>query len=367
MWNLSPHQTGVLPVASSTTHGGIFDDPRALQRMLREYRSPRLLRSLIELLITAVPLALFWALAWITLDAGHWWGFLFTVPAAAFLVRLFMLQHDCGHGALFHSRRANDLVGRVIGVLTLAPYDFWRHTHAHHHSTAGNLDRPHTGGINTLTVRQYQEQSSTGRLLYRLYRHPLILFGLAPSYVFILNYRLPFGFMRHGPMPWLSTMGTNLGIAIVVTTMIWLLGAGAFLRVQLPVTLLAGSIGIWLFYVQHQFSSTVHEHADDWTFHETALYGSSHYDLPAVLRWFTANIGVHHVHHLASRIPFYRLPEVLRDHPQLRGISRVTLQQSLGTVRLALWDEEHRQLVAFAPHADVTACASAPTATPSAH
>jgi acyl-lipid omega-6 desaturase (Delta-12 desaturase) len=320
---------------------------RALQHVLGDYRAPRLARSVLELLLTAVPFACFWALMWATLSAGYWAGLLLAVPAAAFLVRMFMIQHDCGHGSFFPSRRANDWVGRAIGVLTLTPYDFWRYTHARHHANSGNLDRPHVGGIDTLTVREYHALSRARRLRYRLYRHPLVLFGLGPGYVFVLHYRLPVGFMRAGRMPWLSTMGTNAAIVILVTAMIWLVGVGPFLLVQLPITLLAGVIGIWLFYVQHQFEGTAWAHDDAWTFQEAALRGSSHYDLPGVLRWLTANIGVHHVHHLASRIPFYRLPEVLNDHPRLREINRLTLRQSFKSVRLTLWDEERRRLVAF--------------------
>ncbi|MDI5933843.1 fatty acid desaturase [Halomonas kalidii] len=326
----------------------ITAEPRALKRALGEYRTPRLARSVVELMVTVIPFAALWILMWGTLSAGYWLGLLFAVPAAGFLVRLFMIQHDCSHGSFFRSRRANDWVGRAIGVLTLTPYDLWRHSHALHHAGSGNLDRPRVGGIDTLTVRQYRGLPRTQRLLYRLYRHPLVLFGVGPTYLFILDHRLPVGFMRAGWMPWLSTMSTNAAIALLVTTMIWLVGVIPFLLVQLPITLLASSIGVWLFYVQHQFEATLWEHDADWTFHETALYGSSHYDLPGPLRWITANIGIHHVHHLCSRIPSYRLPEVLRDHPALRHIGRLTPRQSLESVRLVLWDEEQRRLVSFA-------------------
>jgi acyl-lipid omega-6 desaturase (Delta-12 desaturase) len=318
-----------------------------LRELLRKYRAPRLARSVLELLVTVVPFALFWGLTWAVVNAGHWAGLLFAMPAAAFLVRLFMIQHDCGHGSFFRSRRVNDWVGRVIGVLTLTPYDFWRHSHALHHASSGNLDRPQIGGIDTLTVCEYQALPPLRRLRYRLYRHPLVLFGLGPGYVFLLRYRLPVGFMRAGPTPWLSTMGTNVAIVALVAAMMWLVGVGPFLLVQLPITLLAGLTGIWLFYVQHQFEDAAWAHDGEWTFQDAALRGSSHYDLPGVLRWLTANIGVHHVHHLMSRIPSYRLPEVLKDHPQLRDINRLTLRQSLRSVPLALWDEDQQRLVAF--------------------
>ncbi|WP_018951979.1 fatty acid desaturase [Thioalkalivibrio sp. AKL12] len=323
------------------------DDPRALQRALSAYRTPLLARSVFELVVTVIPFGLFWFLTWASVSAGYWIGLVLAIPAAGFLVRLFMIQHDCGHGSFFPSRRANDWVGRALGIFTLTPYDFWRRTHALHHAHSGNLDRADEGSIDTLSVREYQALSASQRLRYRLYRHPLILFGLGPVYLFMLSNRLPVGFLRAGWMPWLSTMGTNAGIALVVVGMMWLVGAGTFLLVHLPIAVLAGAIGVWLFYVQHQFENTRWAHDEAWSFQETALYGSSYYELPAVLRWMTANIGIHHVHHLASRIPFYRLPEVLEDHPQLRKISRVTLKQSLHCARLALWDEERQRLVPF--------------------
>jgi omega-6 fatty acid desaturase (delta-12 desaturase) len=173
------------------------------------------------------------------------------------------------------------------------------------------------------------------------------MFGIGPTYLFVLQQRLPIGMLRGGWRPWLSTMTTNFGIALVVATLIWLVGTGPFLLVHLPIILIAGAIGVWLFFVQHQFDPTFWARDGEWTLHEAALYGSSHYDLPAVLRWFTANIGMHHVHHLCSRIPYYRLPKALRDHPELRGVGRLTMRQSLGCVRLVLWDESERRLVSF--------------------
>ncbi|WP_290650790.1 fatty acid desaturase [Aquisalimonas sp.] len=327
---------------------GTTDNPRALRRSLSHYCGPRVARSVGEILITAIPFVLLWGLTWSALNAGYWIGLILAVPAGAFLVRLFMIQHDCSHGSFFRSRRANNWIGRVIGVLTLTPYDHWRHSHAVHHASSGNLDRPNIGGIDTLTVREYQALPRMRRLRYRLYRHPIILFGIGPMYIFLLDHRLPVGFMRSGWMPWVSTLGTNAAIALVVAGMIWLVGLGPFLLVQLPITLVASVIGVWLFYVQHQFEDTYWKHQDEWSFDQAAINGSSHYVLPGVLRWFSANIGVHHVHHLCSRIPSYRLPEVLRDYPELRNVGRITLRQSLASISLALWDEHKQRLVSFA-------------------
>ncbi|XOZ34502.1 fatty acid desaturase [Halomonadaceae bacterium KBTZ08] len=322
-------------------------EPRALSRRLNHYRQPRRSRSIMEIAVTAVPFALIWILMWATLGLSYWLTLLLSVPAAGFLVRLFMIQHDCSHMSFFHSRKANHWVGRVIGVFTLTPHDLWRYTHIQHHANSGNLDRPSIGGLETLTVREFHALTFFQRLRYRLYRHPIVLFGFGPAYIFLLSYRLPFGFMRNGWMPWMSTMGTNLGIAALVAILIGSVGLGPFLLIQLPITLVASTIGVWLFYVQHQFETTYWEHDDQWTSQEAALHGSSHYVLPGVLRWFSANIGVHHVHHLCSRIPCYRLPEVLRDFPELQEVSRITLWQSIESVRLALWDENKRRLVSF--------------------
>jgi omega-6 fatty acid desaturase (delta-12 desaturase) len=300
-----------------------------------------------EIAVTAVPFALLWFLTWAALSAGYALGLLLAVPAGAFLVRLFLIQHDCGHGAFFRSQAGNDWVGRILGVLTFTPYDYWRRCHAIHHASSGNLDARGVGDVDTLTVAEFRALSPARRFLYRLYRHPLVLFGFGPTYLFLLRHRLPIGMMSKGWRPWLSAMGTNAAILVVAGALVPVMGLKLFLLVHLPILLVAASLGTWLFYVQHQFEHTHWERGEGWSFHEAALRGSSHYVLPPILRWLSANISIHHVHHLASRIPYYRLPDVLREIPALAGLSRVTLKESLGTVRLVLWDEEKRRLVSF--------------------
>ncbi len=322
-------------------------DIRALTQRLARYRQPNHGRSIVEILITAVPFALLWLLMLWSLHIGYGLYLLLAIPAAGLLVRLFMIQHDCGHGSFFRRRTVNDWVGRVIGVFTLTPYDFWRRAHGIHHATSGNLDHRGTGDIDTLTVREYLRLSRWRRLVYRLYRHPIIMFGVGPTYLFMLRQRLPFGQVREGWVPWVSTMATNGAIAVVVAGMVWWVGIWPFLLVHLPITVLGGAMGVWLFYVQHQFEHTEWSENASWSFPNAALYGSSHYDLPAVLRWFTANIGVHHVHHLCSRIPFYRLPLALRHNPDLVSVGRLTLMQSLACVSLVLWDETAHRLISF--------------------
>jgi len=323
-------------------------DARHWTQILSRYRKPSHARSIAEIAITALPLMALCVASWFAFSRGHWWAsLLIAIPASGFLMRLFMIQHDCGHGAFFSSRWANDWTGSVIGVFTLTPYGLWRRTHAIHHATSGNLGRRGIGDVTTLTVREYRAHSRWGRLAYRLYRHPLVIFGLGPAYLFFLQQRLPIGLMRGGWRPWASAMATNLAIVLIAATFVWVIGFKAVLAVYVPVALLAATLGVWLFYVQHQFEHTAWEPDAEWNLHEAALHGSSHYDLPAFLRWFTANIGVHHVHHLCSRIPYYRLPQVLRDYPELRAVGRLTLLESFRCVHLVLWDETQRRLVSF--------------------
>jgi omega-6 fatty acid desaturase (delta-12 desaturase) len=258
-----------------------------------------------------------------------------------------MIQHDCGHGAFFGKRQVDDWIGRVLGVLTLTPYDCWRRSHAIHHASSGNLDARGIGDVTTLTVAEYDALSFWGRLRYRLYRHPAVMFGFGPIWLFVIQHRVPVGLMRSGLVPWLSTMATNAAIVALTLGLIWLVGPGPFLLIQLPILFLASAAGVWLFYVQHQFEDTHWTGRKDWDFEHAALHGSSYYDLPAPLRWFTANIGIHHVHHISSRVPYYRLPEVLVDYPELKQIGRISLLESLRGVKLVLWDEAKKKLVSF--------------------
>ncbi len=322
-------------------------DIRSIAKRLTRYRVPSRSRSLFEIVVTLAPLLAIGALAWVALQHRIWWGLLLVAPAAAFLLRLFMIQHDCSHGSFFRAKGVNDWVGRVIGVFTLTPYDYWRQSHVVHHATSGALDRRSLGAVETLTVDEYRALPRLKRAGYWLYRHPLVMFGLGPAYIFLLQHRLPVGMMRDGWRPWISVQATNLGILAVAAGMIWAFGWLPFLLVYLPIVLIASSIGVWLFFVQHQFETTYWARGEDWDFQEAALKGSSHYALPPILRWFTANIGVHHVHHLNSRIPYYRLQQVLRDEPQLRDMSRLTLLQSVRCAGLTLWDEASQRLISF--------------------
>ncbi|WP_298843650.1 fatty acid desaturase [uncultured Roseobacter sp.] len=316
-------------------------------KILSRYRKPDASRSALELAVTAGPFLLLWALAWWSLSVSAWLAIAISFLNAAFLVRLFAIQHDCGHGSFFENKTLSDWIGRVIGVLTLTPYDVWRRSHAMHHGSSGNLGRRGMGDIHTLTVREYQERTPFGRLMYRLYRNPIVLFCLGPGYLFFIQNRLPLGFMDKVGF-WVSALCTNAAIFAALGVMFYFGGAMPILLIFLPTTLLAATAGVWLFYVQHQFETTHWDADEDWQLHDAALEGSSHYVLPRVLQWLSANIGIHHVHHVNSRIPFYRLPEVLRDHEELVDINRMTIRESLRNARLHLWDEESRRLLSFA-------------------
>lgn len=315
--------------------------------LLAKYRDPSTKRSLFELAATLTGFLAFWAAAWAALSISPWLAVAIAILNGFWLVRLFLIQHDCGHQSFFASREANDWVGRAIGVLTLTPYTVWKRTHSIHHAHAGNLDRRGIGDVMTLTVEEYHQRGWLGRFLYRAYRHPIVMFGVGPAYLFILEYRLPLGLMTAGWRYWLSAMGTNAVLAGLIVGLYLLGGWQVPVLIFVPTVVAAATIGVWLFFVQHQFEETYWDHDNDWQVHDAALLGSSHYKLPQPLRWMTANIGIHHVHHLYSRIPFYRLSEILRDYPTLAEAQVLTLRESLSCARLHLWDEAGRRLVTF--------------------
>lgn len=320
---------------------------RAWGAKLAAYRNPSWPVALWELGLTlAVVLTASWSAAF-AFEVAAWWLLVPAIPVAGgAVVRLFMIQHDCGHLSFVPGRRANDVIGRVLGIITLTPYDFWRHAHNLHHAHSGDLDQRGFGDVTTLTLLEYKQRSPLGRLRYWLYRHPLVLFGIGPAYTFALSHRLPLG-RFHDRRSWVSVMGTNAAIAAYF--LLWWQATGSleFLAIYIPTMWVAATVGVWLFFVQHQFEETYWERTRNWSFHDAALYGSSYLVLPAWLNWFTANIGIHHVHHLVNRIPFYRLGQVLRDFPALAEIGRVSFVESLAVCRLVLWDEAAGRMLTF--------------------
>jgi omega-6 fatty acid desaturase (delta-12 desaturase) len=304
-------------------------------------------RSIGQLLASAIPFFSLWTLAYLSLGVSYWLTLALALPAAGFLMRLFMIQHDCGHGSFFKSRKARDRVGFMIGVLTLTPYAYWRKTHAYHHAHSGDLDLRGFGDITTLTVEEYHALPWIRRFGYRLYRHPMVLFGIGAVLHFVAFHRYPWDTPREWKRAWRSVWLTNLALVGIVGLMAVTIGLRDFFLVQAPITIMACSLGVWLFYVQHQFEDTYWFRHEEWDYFDAALEGSSLLVLPKPLQWLTANIGLHHIHHVNARIPNYKLPEAMEAIPELQNPTRVTIRDTLELIRLTLWDEKGQRLVRF--------------------
>ena len=309
------------------------------------YEVPDRKRAILQVLTTIVPFGVLWATMLVTLEYGYWLTLLLAVPTAGFLVRLFLIQHDCVHRSFFPSTLANDVLGCVIGLVTLTPHYYWRRLHLLHHATSGNLERRGHGDIDVLTVTEYLRLSPPRRFLYRVYRNPLVLFGIAPTLHFVIMQRFYMSQFTRGGRERASVYATNAGL-LALLTIVWLtLGIRPLLLVQVPVMLLASSAGVWLFYVQHQFDRAYWETEDGWDYVAAAMQGSSYYALPKPLEWLTCHIGLHHIHHLTPGVPNYRLQQCLDENPELQQANRLTFRQSLRCASLKLWDEELKMLV----------------------
>src|SRR5579859_2712549 len=310
-----------------------------------KYQQPSTSRALWQLLNTLVPYAATWYLIHFALQASAWLAVLLAILAGGFLVRLFILSHDCGHGSFFKSRRANDVLGFITGVLSFTPYHHWRWQHALHHASAGDLDRRGTGDVWTLTVEEYLKGSRWKRFAYRLARNPFVLFVLAPLFLFVVRQRIPS--RKAGRRERNSVYLTNMALLVLASGLSFLLGFKTYLLLQCGVLLASGVAGVWLFYVQHQFEGVYWERGEEWDYATAALQGSSFYKLPKVLQWFSGNIGFHHIHHLSPRIPNYNLERCHRAEPLFQTVQPVTLLSSLKSLTFRLWDEQRRRLVSF--------------------
>jgi acyl-lipid omega-6 desaturase (Delta-12 desaturase) len=312
---------------------------------LAEYAEPRLGRSLLEIATSVVPYLAGSALIYLTRGVSVVLTLVLIVVTAGFLVRTFVVFHDCAHGSFLPSKRANGYLGRFTGLFVLSPFARWRHDHAIHHATSGDLERRGVGDVITLTVAEYHDRGLRGRVAYRLIRNPLVMFGLGPVIAMVVGPRIATRAQR--PRMRHSVLLTDVVLVAVVSALCWLLGWQSFLLVWAPSAMLAGSIGIWLFYVQHQFEDAYWQSADDWHYDEAALRGSSYLKLPKVLQFFTGNIGLHHVHHLNSHIPNYNLQRAHDENPVFNQVPTLSLSDALRTVTLKLWDEKRGKLVTF--------------------
>jgi acyl-lipid omega-6 desaturase (Delta-12 desaturase) len=316
------------------------------RKRLAPYARPDTRRSVIDVLTSAVPYLALTALMYAVLDVSHLLVLALAIPAAGFLLRTFIVFHDCTHGSFLANRRANNWVGIACGLLVYTPFHSWRHEHAVHHATSGDLDKRGMGDVETLTAAEYRAKPWYGRLGYRLFRNPVIMLGLGPIWALMLEPRLVPGWAR--PRFAAKIIATDLAIAAIVTALILAFGWQAFLLVQMPAALLAGAAGVFLFYVQHQFEDVYWERNDGWSFADSALRGASHLVLPKVLQFFTGNIGLHHVHHLSARIPNCNLQRAHDENPVFHDVPTLTLADGFRALRLKVYDEESRQLVTFA-------------------
>ncbi len=314
-----------------------------LRAAIAPYQRAELHRSLWQVANTFIPYLLLWYLMYRSLTVSYWITLALAVIAGGFLIRIFTILHDCGHGSFFSSQRANDILGSICGVFTFTPYFQWRHDHAMHHATTGDLDRRGHSDVYTLTVAEYREMSRLERLKYRIFRHPLLMLLAGPAWAFIISQRVPLAHSR--PRERRSVHATNLALLVVLGLLSLLMGLKAYLLLQLAVALFAATVAVWLFYCQHQFEETYWAQHEEWDFEMAALRGSSYFHMPRVLQWFTGNIGFHHVHHLNPRIPNYHLEASHNSHPRFQEATTLTWWSSRQCFTFKLWDKQRQQLV----------------------
>ena len=321
---------------------------RRIHRHCMSFRGADVRRSLIQIANTVPAFLALIVLIGLLATNYYWASLLLAIPAGGLLVRIFIMQHDCGHGSFMQSRQGNDRIGALLSVFTLTPYDHWKRSHATHHATSGNLEKRGIGDIDTLTVGEYSALTPGQKLKYRIYRNLVVQLVIGAPLNFFLLQRLPSTHAMGDKQAWISVIALNAAIIVFYGSLMWVFGPVLILKTFVPVIAIATWAGGWLFYVQHQYEMTLWDHEDRWDFHVASLFGSSHYVLPKWLQWFTGNIGLHHIHHLCSGIPNYRLEECMNASAELRAVENtLTLWESLKSIPLALWDEKARQMISF--------------------
>ena len=313
------------------------------QPIVAKYAKPDLTRSLWQIANTLIPYFVLWGLMIWSVQISDWITLGRSVLAAGFLMRTFIIFHDCGHGSFFKSKKANELVGRITGFLNFTPYYRWKHDHAIHHATSGNLDKRGSGDVHTMTVREYLAAPWWKKAAYRIVRHPLALLGVGPLLIFLVAHRIP---PLKGKRARSSVWWTNISLAVAIALLCWLIGWKTYVLVQLPIVMISATIGIWLFYVQHNFDPTYWDNQEGWEFVKAGLQGSSFYKLPLILQWFSGNIGFHHIHHLSAKIPNYNLPRCYAENSEFH-VRPLTILTSLKSLSLRLYDEERKMLVGW--------------------
>jgi acyl-lipid omega-6 desaturase (Delta-12 desaturase) len=321
--------------------------PRDWNQILRPYKKIHHGKSLFQLLSTAALFVAGWYAMYRSLEVGYWLTLLLAIPMVGFQMRLFIIQHDLGHGAFLRNQKVANAIGFVLGVLTLTPYQYWRRCHAVHHATAGDLDHRELGDVDTLTVEEYRSRSPWGRFQYRFYRSFLTLLVIGPIWQFWVKHRYPAAIPKDWKKERASVWWTNLALVAILAVAWMTVGLEAFLMIELPILFLSASFGVWLFYVQHQFEDTYWERHPEWSYYQAGLEGSSFLDMPRWLHWYTGNIGYHHIHHLSSKVPNYNLRRCMEENPELHHCTRFGLLDSVRCARLKLWDEENKQLIGF--------------------
>ena len=331
----------------STTTPSTLNEPlpsmAELNRELAAYQKADVKHSMIQLANTLIPYALLWYLMYLSLSVSYALTLGLSILAAGFLVRVFIFFHDCGHNSFFPSIQLNKRVGFLLGLLVFTPAEHWWHSHAIHHATSGNLDKRGHGDVRTLTLDEYLSSKWPFRFGYRFFRHPLVMFGLGPLYMFLFIHRLPIP--RYGKKETMSVVWANLGIIMMATILSLLMGFKNYVLIQLPVIWIAGAAGIWLFYIQHQFEDAYWERDKEWNYVASALLGASFYRLPGILHWFSGNIGYHHIHHLSPRIPNYNLDKAHNASALMqKWAHKIDPLESLKLIRLRVWNERTRRM-----------------------